>query len=223
MIYGYARVSSAGQALDGNSIEAQERILRENGAAVIYRECFTGTKKHRPELDKLMSIIQDGDTLMVAKLDRMARSTVHGCKLVEELIGRGVRVYILNMGVLDNTPTSKLMRTMFFAFAEFERDMIAERTSEGREIAKKNNPNYREGRKPIEYDIDLFDALLSDVHCGALSVIDAAEKLGVSRTKWYRIAKEKQNASPTVESKEKRPACDGLMQTISKDIIPCSM
>ena len=162
MIYGYARVSTKGQAKDGNSLEAQEKALRESGANEIYVDAFTGTKTDRPEFDKLMNKIQKGDTLIVTKLDRFARSMSQGSELVSDLIERGIKVYILNIGVMDNTPSSKLIRNVFFAFAEFERDMIVERTMEGRAIAKQN-PDFREGRpkkysrKQIEHALELLD------------------------------------------------------------------
>lgn len=162
MIYGYARVSTKGQAKDGNSLEAQEKALRESGANEIYVDAFTGTKTDRPEFDKLMDKIQKGDTLIVTKLDRFARSMSQGSELVSDLIERGIKVYILNIGVMDNTPSSKLIRNVFFAFAEFERDMIVERTMEGKAIAKQN-PDFREGRpkkysrKQIEHALELLD------------------------------------------------------------------
>ena len=71
MLYGYARVSTRGQAKGGNSLEAQENSLRSAGAAKIYADAFTGTKT-RPELDKLMAVMQSGDTMVVTKLDRIA-------------------------------------------------------------------------------------------------------------------------------------------------------
>lgn len=163
MIYGYARVSTKGQAKDGNSLEAQEKALRESGANEIYVDAFTGTKTDRPEFDKLMKKIQKGDTLIVTKLDRFARSMSQGSELVSDLIERGIKVYILNIGVMDNTPSSKLIRNVFFAFAEFERDMIVERTVEGKAIAKQN-PDFREGRpkkysrKQIEHALELLDS-----------------------------------------------------------------
>ncbi len=147
-IYGYARVSSKGQAHDGNSLEDQERQLREEGATKIYADVFTGTKLDRPEFDKLISKLEEGDTLMVTKLDRFARSAIEGSKLVNELISKGVRVNILNIGVMDNKPTSKLIRNIFFAFAEFERDMIVERTQAGKAVAKARAE--AEGRKFVE-------------------------------------------------------------------------
>lgn len=74
MIYGYARVSTKTQAKDGNSLEAQENALRAAGATEIYADAFTGTKSHRPELDKLLAVMQSDDTLKVTKLDRIART-----------------------------------------------------------------------------------------------------------------------------------------------------
>ena len=163
MIYGYARVSTKGQAKDGNSLEAQEKALRESGANEIYVDAFTGTKTDRPEFDKLMDKIQKGDTLIVTKLDRFAWSMTQGSELVSDLVEKGIKVYILNIGVMDNTPSSKLIRNVFFAFAEFERDMIVERTMEGKAIAKQN-PDFREGRpkkysrKQIEHALELLES-----------------------------------------------------------------
>ncbi|MDC7290183.1 recombinase family protein [Blautia schinkii] len=149
MIYGYCRVSTRGQAKDGNSLEAQETALKAAGAEKVFCDTFTGTKAHRPQLDELLSMITEGDKLIVTKLDRIARSATQGIELIQSLLDRGVTVHILNMGILDNTPTGKLIRTILLAFAEFERDMIVERTQEGKAIAKMN-PDFSEGR-PKKY------------------------------------------------------------------------
>lgn len=149
MIYGYCRVSTRGQAKDGNSLEAQETALKAAGAKKVFCDTFTGTKSHRPQLDELLSMIKEGDKLIVTKLDRIARSATQGIELIQSLLDRGVTVHILNMGILDNTPTGKLIRTILLAFAEFERDMIVERTQEGKAIAKLN-PDFSEGR-PKKY------------------------------------------------------------------------
>ena len=124
MVYGYARVSTRGQAKDGNSLEAQENALRSAGATKIYADAFTGTRTKRPELDKLMSVLQSGDTLIVTNLDRIARSATQGIELIEMLLDKGIVVHVLNMGLMDNTPTGKLIRNIMLAFSEFERDMI---------------------------------------------------------------------------------------------------
>jgi DNA invertase Pin-like site-specific DNA recombinase len=161
MIYGYCRVSTQMQAKDGNSLEAQKQLLIENGAEEIYSDAFTGTKAHRPELDKLLAVLQSGDKLVITKLDRIARSASQGIELVQSLLNRGITVHVLNMGLLDNTPTGKLIRNIMLAFAEFERDMIIERTQEGKAIAKKQ-PDFREGRprlynrKQIQHALSLL-------------------------------------------------------------------
>lgn len=158
MIYGYARVSTKGQAKDGNSLEAQEKLLREHGAIKIYKDSFTGTKTDRPQFDKLINALTAGDMLMVTKLDRFARSMTQGSELVNELLKKGIKVHILNIGIMDNTPASKLIRNIFFSFAEFERDMIVERTQEGKAIAKQRE-DFREGRPPKFDDMQIDNAL----------------------------------------------------------------
>lgn len=148
MVYGYCRVSTQMQARDGNSLEAQEKLLRESGAEEIYSDAFTGTKTHRPELDRLLDKLQAGDKLIITKLDRIARSASQGAELVQTLLDKGITVHVLNMGLLDNTPTGKLIRNIMLAFAEFERDMIVERTQEGKAIAKRQS-DFKEGRPRI--------------------------------------------------------------------------
>lgn len=161
MIYGYARVSTRGQMTDGNSLESQEKMLRDAGAVEIYREAYTGTKTDRPELTKLLGVLIDGDTLIITKLDRIARSLSQGVELINGLLEKGVRVHILNVGIMDNTPSSKLIRNIFFSFAEFERDMIVERTQEGKEMAKQKE-GFTEGRpkkyspKQVEHALNLL-------------------------------------------------------------------
>ncbi|MDZ5470400.1 recombinase family protein [Bacillus sp. 31A1R] len=160
-IYGYARVSSKNQ-LDGNSLEQQEKELKENGATDIYKEQFTGTKIDRPVFNELLSKLEKGDTLVVTKLDRFARSMTQGSELVSELIEKGIRVHIVNIGIMDNTPASKLIKNIFFSFAEFERDMIVERTQEGKAVARQRE-DFREGRpnvysrKQIEHALGLLE------------------------------------------------------------------
>lgn len=161
-IIGYARVSTKGQATNGNSLEEQERALKEAGCSIIYKDAFTGTKTDRPEFNKAIESLEAGDTLIVTKLDRIARSLTQGSELVSDLINKGIKVHILNIGIMDDTPASKLIRNIFFAFAEFERDMIVERTTEGKAIAK-TKPGFREGRPKsftetqINMALDLLD------------------------------------------------------------------
>ena len=148
-IYGYARVSTIGQAKDGNSLEAQESALRAAGATEIFVDAFTGTKMERPEFDRMNSLLQKGDTLIVTKLDRFARTVGQASELITNLIDRGITVNVLNLGILDNGSISVLMRNIRLSFAQFERDMIVQRTQEGREVAR-TKEGYREGR-PKKY------------------------------------------------------------------------
>ena len=140
MKYGYARVSTMAQDL-----EVQIKALQAEGCEVIYKEKFTGTKTNRPEFNKLLEILQEGDTLVVTKLDRFARSAVEGIQTVKALFARGIKVHILNMGIVENTSTGRLIFNILSSFAEFERDMIVERTQEGKALAKQRD-DFREGR-----------------------------------------------------------------------------
>ncbi|MGX2962120.1 recombinase family protein (plasmid) [Peribacillus sp. JNUCC 23] len=157
MKYGYARVSTIGQDL-----EVQIQTLENEGCEKIYSEKFTGTKADRPQFQELLLLLKEGDTLVVTKLDRFARSAGDAIQIVKGLFEKGVRVHILNMGLIENTPTGKLIFTIMSGFAEFERDMIVERTQEGKVIARLKD-DFREGRpnkfskKQIEHALQLLE------------------------------------------------------------------
>jgi DNA invertase Pin-like site-specific DNA recombinase len=178
MIYGYARVSTKGQEANGNSLESQVANLKANGCQEIIEESYTGTTADRPKFTELINKLNSGDMLVVNKLDRFARSTIQGCTIVEQLINKGVRVNILNMGVLDNTPASTLTRTIFFAFAQFERDMIVERTQEGKVIAK-TKEGFREGR-PKEYTQTQIDMALDLLEKHSYTEVEKMTKISKS-------------------------------------------
>ena len=131
MKYGYARVSTTHQDL-----HSQLEQLEKEGCEQIFKDKFTGTKRDRPEFNKVMDILKKDDTLVVTKLDRFARSTLDGINTIKELFGRGIKVHVLNMGLVEDTPTGRLIFSVMLAFAEFERDMIVERTQEGKAIAR---------------------------------------------------------------------------------------
>lgn len=188
MTYGYARVSTAGQSKDGNSLEDQEAKLREAGAEEIFVDAFTGTKLDRPNFNKLLTSLRSGDTLIACKLDRISRSASQGITLVDELLNRGVAVHILNMGLMNDTPTGKLIRNIMFSFAEFERDMIVERTREGKEIAKQKD-GYREGRPKVDVDKVLYSEMAAKRERGEATVSECCAVLGISRSTWYNLSR----------------------------------
>ena len=189
MIYGYIRVSTVKQANEGNSLEGQTKLLLENGVPQenIFQDTYTGTKADRPQFNKLLNELKDGDTLVVTKLDRFARSMIEGSKIVNGLIEKGVMVNVLNIGLMDNTPASKLIRNIFFSFAEFERDMIVERTLEGKQIKMENDVDATLGRpkkfKKAQRDMALQ---LLEKH----SYNEVANMTGISRRTLIRYKNE---------------------------------
>ena len=145
MIYGYARVSTATQGREGNSLEDQVAALEKYGCQEIVQEAFTGKTMERPKFLRLLEVLQEGDTLVVCKLDRFARTAIEGVQVVRELFEKGIRVHILNMGLVENTLTGNLILTVMLAFAEYERGTIVERTQTGKAVARLD-PNFRDGR-----------------------------------------------------------------------------
>ena len=190
MVYGYARVSSAGQDRYGNSKQGQTEALLAAGCEKVYYEHFTGTKMDRPEFTKLMGELKAGDTLKVTKLDRFARTASDGANKIKELLAMGVNVHILNMGLIENTPTGRLMMQIFLAFAEFERDNIMERLNEGKAIARANDPGWREGRRVIEVDEAAFQKFREKQKAGEMTVAECCRELGIGRSTWYQRMKE---------------------------------
>ncbi|WP_242274014.1 recombinase family protein [Bacillus cereus group sp. BfR-BA-01310] len=155
--YGYARVSTIAQDLT-----VQIEDLKKESCEIIFEEKFTGTKTDRPGFSKLINKLQEGDTLVVTKLDRLARNTKEGIEVIENLFEKGVKVHVLNVGLLENTTMGRFFLTTLLAVAEMERNLIVERTQEGKAIAKQRD-DFREGRpkkfrkKQIEHALQLLD------------------------------------------------------------------
>lgn len=162
MKYGYIRVSTRGQAAEGNSLKAQREALQEAGAQKIFEDVMTGKVVDRPKFDEMLKTVHKGDEIIVTKLDRFARSVGQASELITKLIDDGVIVNVLNVGKLDNSSTGTLMRNMLLSFAQFERDLIIERTQEGKAVARQK-PGYHEGRPPkfskqqIEHALELLE------------------------------------------------------------------
>lgn len=186
MIYGYARTSAYSQR-DNNSEAVQRDELTNAGAQEIVYENFTGTTADRPEFSRLLDKLKKGDTLIVTKLDRFARAT-EAAGIIKELLNRGVTVHVLNMGLINNTPGGRLMFNVLLAFAEYERDMIVERTQAG--IAKKRElePDWKEGRP--RKAVPNFEKYLKKQKDGLITVVEACKEMGISRSQWYRLVKE---------------------------------
>jgi len=176
MIYGYARVSTTGQDL-----EAQLQALQHEGATVIYKEKFTGTSTDRPELNKLLEQLVEGDKLIVTKLDRLARNTKEGISIIENLFERGVKVHVLNVGLLENTTMGKFFLQTLLAVAEMERNLIVERTQEGKAIAKQN-ADFKEGRPP-KYTKQQLDHAMQLLATNSFKQVEALTGISMSTLK----------------------------------------
>ena len=187
MIYGYARVSTTGQAHDGNSLEAQVNALQEAGAEKIFSDVFSGRTTKRPELDRLLKVIQADDTLIITRLDRIARSLIQGVQLLENLSEKGVIVEVLNLGTIDNSPTGKLIRNIMLSFSEFEHNMIIQRTQEGKAIARQN-PNFRDGR-PKKFKREQVNHALELLETHSYKQVE--KMTGISITTIYRAKLER--------------------------------
>ncbi len=157
----------------------------EVGCDEIICEAYTGMKMERPKFTKLIEKLQAGDTLVVCKLDRFARTASDGVNLIKELFERGVSVHVLNMGLVEDTPNGRLMLHIMAAFAEYERDMIVERLADGKAEAKRQNPGYREGRKSME--VPGYAEYAKKVAGGEMTITAACAELGISRGKWYKM------------------------------------
>ena len=142
MIYGYARVSTDGQTLD-----AQREMLTSAGAEKIFAETASGAKSDRAELGKVLVLVGQGDTLLVTRLDRLARSTVNLLNILDGLSQKEAMFRSLNEGWADTTtPHGRLTVTIVGGVAEFERELIRARTGEGRARAKARGQSL--GRRP---------------------------------------------------------------------------
>ena len=187
MIYGYARVSTATQGRDGNSLEEQVAALTAYGCGEIVQEAFTGKTMERPAFQGLLARLRPSDTLVVSKLDRFARTAIDGVQTVRKLFERGVKVHILNMGLVENTLTGNLILTVMLAFAEYERGMIVERTQTGK-LAARQNPGFKDGR-PRKYT-DAQIALALELLAAGKSYGQVQKMTGISKSTLVRTKRE---------------------------------
>lgn len=185
MIRGYARVSTAGQE-QGTSLADQRSVLEAEGCEAVYQDVYTGKAMSRPEFDRLRAEVRPGDTIVVTKLDRIARTETEAYELVVGWVRDGIKVRVLNMGTIEDTEIGRLILHIMLAFAEFERDMIVSRTQGGRAYKRATDPDYREGRKPVYTRIQRDHAmdLLRD-H----SFSDVERMTGISKSTLVREAR----------------------------------
>ena len=190
LVYGYCRVSTKSQ-MDNNSLEQQEaEILSKYYNAEIFKECYTGVTSNREILNELIEELIEGDTLVVTKLDRLARNTIEGIEIIENLFNKGVSIHVLNIGLLENTNMGRFFITTLLAVAEMERNTIIERTQAGKAIAKQK-PGFKEGR-PKKYSKNKIQNALEMLTCkgGDKSYNEVAELTGISKSTLIRAVRD---------------------------------
>ena len=177
LILGYARVSRESQNLD-RQIDALEKY----GVNQIYNEKMTGTKRDRPELNKMIDRMTAGDTVVIESLSRIGRSTKDLIELMELFQQKGVNLISLKENIDTTTSTGKLVFAIFSAIAQFERDVIADRTKEGLNAARARG---RVGGRP-KIDSDMTKKAVKLYRTGQYSLKEIEEITGVKRSTVYR-------------------------------------
>ena len=182
MIFGYARVSTKNQ-----NLTAQIKELENFGCEQVLSEKIGAAVAYRPELERLLDKLRHGDVVVITKLDRLGRSIKHLTSLVECFKSLGVELVSLHEKIDTTTSTGRLLFNMLAMLAEFERDLISDRTKAGLEVARARG---RKGGRPrilTERKLKLVKAALSDP---AVTVKEVSEQFGVSRSTLYRSLKE---------------------------------
>ena len=182
MVYGYARVSTADQNLD-----RQLDALRKHGIDKLFCEKMSGTKKNRPELDKMLAELSDGDTVVIESLSRLGRSVKNLSELMERFNTQNIRLVSMKETIDTTTPTGKLLYTILSSLSQFER----ERTNEGLKAARARG---RCGGRP-KTNIKAVQKALALYQTKEYSVTEITELTGVSSSTLYRAIKGTQMAT----------------------------
>ena len=176
-IFGYARVSTESQNLD-RQIDA----LKKYGVDHIYNEKMTGTKKDRPELNRMLDRMTEGDTVVIESLSRLGRSTKDLIELTELFHDKGVNFVSLKESIDTSTSTGKLLFTLMSAIAQFERDVIADRTREGLKAARARG---RTGGRP-KTNPDAVKKAVKLYNTRQYSIKEIEDMTGIKKATLYR-------------------------------------
>ena len=185
MKIGYIRVSTAEQ-----NTARQEVLMAELGVDMVFIDWASGKNAQRPELARMLEFVRKGDTVVVEAISRFARNTRDLLELVERLTAKGVEFVSRKEAIDTTTPSGKFMLTIFGAVAELEREYILHRQKEGIAIAKANGV-YR-GRPPTVCPD--FDRVVTLWQSGEITAQEAARRLGISPSTFYRKLKGGKNS-----------------------------
>ena len=194
MFIGYARTSTLDQKA---GLEAQERDLAAAQCEKVFTEQVSSVdEKARAKLAEVLDFLREGDTLIVTKLDRLARSVTHLHTILAQITAKGANLKILSMGIDTATPTGKLLLTIMGGVAEFEREVMLERQREG--IAKAKADGKYKGRKPTA---QAKAAEVTAMAAEGIGATEIAKRLGIGRASVYRVL-ERQDGAEAVETSE---------------------
>ncbi len=181
MRFGYTRVSTAEQNLD-----LQVDAIRKYGVDELYKEKQSGTTANRPELEKILSKLRNGDTLVIWRLDRLGRNIKQLIELAEEFNKKGIYLVSLSESLDTSTAAGKFCFNVFCAVAQMERDVIAERTKAGLQSARARG---RTGGRP-KGNSEKIEKALKMYHTQNFSISDITTATGISKTTLYKYLKE---------------------------------
>lgn len=185
MIYGYARVSTTGQ-----NLSTQRQKLQDAGCERIIEEKVIGVAKKKERLESLLHDLQDGDTIIVSRMDRLGRNTIQLLSLVEEFETRGVHLVILDLNIDTRTATGKFFLTIMAGFAELDRTMIKEKTAAGIALAKKEGKykgrptEFTDKNPSLIHALDLYENT-------SKTVKEICTISSIGRTTLYKAIKER--------------------------------
>ncbi|MCD8354005.1 MAG: recombinase family protein [Clostridiales bacterium] len=177
MKIGYIRISSADQ-----NTARQEVLMQELGVELIFIDRMSGKTRNRPELNRMLEFMREGDTVIVESISRFARNTRDLLELMEQLQRKNVEFVSKKEAIDTTTPTGRFMLTVFGAVAELEREYILQRPQEGIAIAKRNG--IYKGRRPIERPE--FDEVVSRWRRKELTATEAMKRLNMTKSTFYR-------------------------------------
>lgn len=179
MKYGYGRVSTG---KDAQKFDRQEDQLKDAGCELIFLERVSGTSKNKPELQRLLSELQDGDELVCVSIDRLGRSTQQVLSLVNKLEEMGVGLTSLKEGFQANTPQGRFFLTIVAAFSELEVEMCRSRVNDGLEAARRRGKKLGRPRRDMDTAIKMWQSK-------DYSIAEICEAVGCSRQTLYNAIK----------------------------------
>lgn len=181
MKVGYVRISTREQ-----NTARQDVLMEKLGVERVFTDKLSGKDTQRPELQKMMDFVRDGDVVVVESFSRFARNTRDLLDLTAALEEKGVRFVSQKEAIDTDGPAGKLMLTIFGALAQFERETILERQAEGIAIAKEEG---RMAGRPKKAKTT-FEEVYWEWKAGKVSAAKGAKKLGIARSTWYRKVRE---------------------------------